>query len=327
MEEWELLEFLKHESSAQQKENLEKWIALNDDNKNLFEKYKNAWENSGAFSQPLTVDQTKAWLSIQQRIKDEQHKSHVNQPAKKYSPSLIYGIAASLVAAIFALWLFLPRSQKNEMLSVNTANNKLLVTLPDSSRVFLNENSSLVYPKSFNSEKRLVSLIGEAYFEITKKPQQPFVIQNENFNVTVLGTSFDVTAYKKDSSAIVSVVTGRVLLTAKTGAAITLQKNETGILNTVNRQLIKQEKNNLNFLSWKTKKLEFKNSSFREVCEELQHYFSITFDVKNQELYNCSFTGTFTDPSIQEVIRILEKTLNVKTKLIKKHVTFMGAGC
>lgn len=328
MDDWELiLRYLKNEASLQERENLEKWLQENEGNKALFQKVKTTWDSSGVLAQDLTLDKPQAWQAIQKKIALEQEKTSIPQIRSQAYFSWTVGIAACLALAVFAIYLFGNTDQETGMLTVKALDVKRMLVLSDCTQVVLNKNSSLVYPKEFKSKLRKVSLTGEAYFDVTKNAEKPFIITHENFEVSVLGTSFNISAYGKEQNSTITVISGKVALRSRAGESIILVKDETGIVDMANKQLIKQKNSDLNFLSWKTKKLEFKDAGFQEVCDRLKEYFAITIEVKNQEIFNCKFTGYFEDPTIEQIISILQKTLNIKMQVNNKQVIITGKGC
>ena len=89
------------------------------------------------------------------------------------------------------------------------------VILPDGSSVLLNRHSSLSYPKRFKSDNREVQLTGEAYFEVSKDQKHPFIVQTEHINVQVLGTHFNVDAYRNSPEVKTTLLTGSVAVSNK----------------------------------------------------------------------------------------------------------------
>jgi transmembrane sensor len=328
MDDWELiLRYLKNEASQQERGILEKWLQENKANKALFEQVKNTWDSSGALEQNLTIDKPKAWQSIRQKIASEDKITASPGAKNKSYLSWYAGMAACIAMAVFAIYLFRSSSLETETLTVKAVEENRTVVLPDCTQVVLNKNSTLMYPKEFDANSRKISFTGEAFFNVTKNAEKPFIIENENFEVTVLGTSFNISAYEKSQNSIITVVTGKVALKSKAGESIILVKDERGIIDLANKLMTKQKNSDLNFLSWKTKKLEFKDAGFQEVCNKLEDYFAIKIEVKNQEILKCKFTGLFEDPALEQIISILEKTLNIKMQVNNKQVIITGKGC
>ncbi len=326
MQDWELIaKYIKGEASQQEREQVELWLKADSANAVLMDEIKATWQNSGKLNQNIKIDKAKAWASIQEKIKEEDKIIPITHKAPAYN-SWILRAAAILIVGLFATWFFL-KTGKPEMVLVQTTIGSKTIKLPDNSTIILNENSSLSYPKEFAANERNVSLEGEAFFEITKNPAKPFIIKNKYFDVRVVGTSFNIAAYEKDTTAIVTVVTGTVSFIDKNEYSELLTVGETGVLNKRRQRIEKSTNTDLNFMAWKTKKLEFTNTSFNEVCSSLKKYFSIDITVKDKAILNCTFTGFFEDPKLDDVLKVLEKTLNIKAVVNQKNVEITGKGC
>ena len=327
MQDWELIgKFIKGEATVEEQLQVEQWLKADAANAALLADIKATWDSAGKINESLTIDKAKAWKSIQQKISEEEKVLPITRKARAYN-AWILRVAAVLIVGLFATWFFLKVNNAPQLILVQTAKEKKTIVMPDSTIIYLNENSTLLYPEEFAANQRKVELTGEAFFEVTKNPDKPFIIGNENFNVKVLGTSFNVLAYDADEEATVSVVTGKVAFSDRSGNSVLLIKNETGILNKNKKQLNKFSSSNTNFLAWKNKKLEFNKTSFNDVCAALKKYFAIEIEVKDKNILNCTFTGYFEDPTLQNVLNVLEKTLELKTVIIDKKVEITGKGC
>ena len=326
MKDWELiLKYIRKEASEAERRDLEEWMNEDPANKELYKEVKNTWDISGKLEKSIQIDKPAAWQSIQSKIKEQ--SSAPAETTKVVNINWLLRVAAVLIIALFATWLVLGRSEKEALLTTTTGAEKKLIVLSDCTRVFLNANSTFIYPEDFTSNERVVSLVGEAFFDVTKNPEKPFVIKNESFNVKVLGTSFNVSAYEKNSDAVVTVVNGKVAFNGKDGSSVILIKDEVGVLKKSNGQVNKMINSDINFLSWKTKKIEFKNTGFKEVCETINKYFSVEIEIKDENIFKCRFTGYFENPSLEQVLSVLEKTLDVKVYLNNKQVVVTGKGC
>lgn len=327
MEGLELIsKYIKGEITDDEKQQLESWLKADEANTTLFNEIKTAWEASGELTRNVTIDKQKAWENIQRKIKEEQKVISINTKKSDYK-NWALRIAAILIVGLFSTWLVIKYNQPPELIFVQTTDQEKMVIMPDSTRILLNKNSRLIYPKEFAENSRNVDLEGEAFFEVTKNPDKPFIIKNKDFDIKILGTSFNVLAYDENKEDIVTVVTGKVAFTAKNGSSIVLVKDEVGVLTKSDQQLNKKANFNSNFLAWKTKKLEFNDTDFSEVIETLEKYFSKTIDVKENNILKCKFTGYFENPTLQEVLIVLEKTLMLKTEVNDKQIIITGAGC
>ena len=119
-------------------------------------------------------------------------------------------VAAVIVPLfLFAGGMFYYLSPHNEMIEISVAygEQKRLI-LPDSSEVWLNAGSSILYPETFAKDKRLVMLDGEAYFSVKKDTASPFIVEASQLSVKVLGTRFNVKAYPNDEKITTTLTSG-----------------------------------------------------------------------------------------------------------------------
>ena len=327
MGDWELItKQLRGEVSEDDKKAFDAWRKAKISHSTLFNEVKATWDSTGIINKNISIDKAKAWQSIQQKIALENEK--ITSGFTKTSRKVwIFRAAAVFVSALLATWFLIKNNVDKDLVIVQTQNNKQVVVLPDGSTVVLNSNSTLTYPKKFSAKERKVTLSGEGFFDVVKNPNQPYIIEHKDFNIKVLGTSFNVLAYKNDTQAVVTVVSGKVMFKAKQGNSVALSKDDVGILNKSKKQIEKTINSNLNFLTWKTKKIEFKNTNFKDVCETLKKHFSVNFSVKNPAIFNCKFTGYFENPTLDDVMTVLEKTLNINAEINGKEVFVDGAGC
>lgn len=192
--------------------------------------------------------------------------------------------AACLLLIGVSCWYFYARLQPGirqdvAMLErINPKGQRSVITLPDSSKVYLGAASAIRYPEKFGSGNRGIMLKGEAYFEVAHDKRHPFTIQTGAIQTKVLGTTFKINAFK---DVIVSVTTGKVqvakldskdktskpLAILMPGQQVTWQ-HETGktILAAINTDEIRE---------WKDGKVTFANASLAEIAETLERWYNV----------------------------------------------------
>lgn len=148
------------------------------------------------------------------------------------------------------------------------------LTLPDGSRVWLNNISSLRYPTSFSGKDRRVQLSGEAYFEIARDARKPFIVQVKDASIEVLGTSFNVMAYPDESGSQTTLLTGTVEVNS--GAAeVKLHSDEQAqVTGTGDLKLVKDVAG-ADIVSWKDGFFYFGRASFAAVMRQLARWYDI----------------------------------------------------
>jgi transmembrane sensor len=325
MENWDIIaKILNKEASPAEMQEFEAWLKKDKANAVLFEELKLSWEKTEVLVDDVHFDTGRAWDSVQERIQKEDHVIPING---RSNSKWILRVAAILAIGLFSTWYYFNSQQAASTLYASTGDIPKLIALPDGSTIWLNKNTKIAYPEEFNSDERVVKLEGEAFFDVVKNPEQPFKVQNKDFEVKVLGTSFNICAYEGSKQAVVTVESGTVELRSPRYEAITLTKGEVGTINRSNYVLAETTNSDLNFMAWKTRKLKFDNSSVRSVCDAIKSYFGTEIIIEDKTIYNCKFTASFDEAKLQDVLKTMEAALNIKVKTNQNRVTISGKGC
>ncbi len=188
---------------------------------------------------------------------------------------------------------------------------RIQFSLPDGSTGWLNSGSIIRFPAQFGSN-RTVSLNGEAYFDVVKNPDSPFIIDAKPIKVKVLGTSFNVVSYDNDSISEVIVASGKVEVVAE-GRNIREQllPSERLVMNRVTNSLTKSTVNIQNFTSWKTGKLIFLNDDLNEVVRKISRFYNVDFEVKANVNRKQLFRAILEEENLEEVLRYMKLTMSI----------------
>lgn len=187
------------------------------------------------------------------------------------------------------------------------------VIMPDNSTIWLNANSSISYSNLYNTSKRELKLSGEAFFQVSKNPQKPFIVHSGNLSTTALGTSFNISAYEKDQMVRVVLVTGKV--------AVDLKKSfndEHRVILTSGKMIEFENKNSkwsssvintASVTSWRNSKLTFINEPLPDALRKIARYYQISIRFNEEELSHLHLDGTF--DAMQEKDRVLKTVLSI----------------
>lgn len=185
---------------------------------------------------------------------------------------------------------------------------RLQLLFQDGSKVYLNSNSHIRYPKKFSFFERKVYLEGEAWFEVSKGADWPFVVDLNCLKVKVLGTTFNVKAYPGDEKVNVTLKEGKVNLELASSRTVNLAPGEKATYNrstgecTIEKYGPDTENND-----WRTNKLIFKNTPLEEVLKRLSKIYHIHFKIKDVYLYKYTYTLTSGEKDLSTVLNELEK--------------------
>jgi transmembrane sensor len=300
------------------------------------------WKETYNYYQPGKV--ASLYEQHQQRLanaveEDSDAEELIVEPIKRGKLRSIwrYAAAACIAMALFAAWQWWPSPSDDKQAVVygqqlvTQKGSRSQIVLPDGSKVWLNAGSTLDYPKQFNGKTRAVQLQGEAYFEVAKNAEHPFIVHTKTFDIKVLGTGFNVRAYPDEDSAVTSLVHGsvEVITAGKEKRSILLKPNEkitlatiitaqeatektnvteTALLNTVPEKMMLIDDTVQQETAWVKNQLAFKKMPFVKVAQLLENWFGTEIRFKNEDKKTLTFRGVFEEQSLEEILSILEAT-------------------
>ena len=187
---------------------------------------------------------------------------------------------------------------------------RMNITLPDGTNVWLNARTTIRYPLNFNQKSRQVRLDGQAYFDVTKNPKKPFVVQTRKYDVEVLGTKFDVEAYSDKDQFETALMQGSVKLVSVENPKKTLMLKPDCKAFLENDELKVKPLDDYNVYRWKEGLLCFTNESFDAIMKDFEKYFEVKIKVSNKEVSKYYFTGKFRQTDgIDYALRVLQRDI------------------
>lgn len=306
---------LAKETNSQENEQLQAWLDDTADNKKAFDELKAIWQ--GVEPEPLVLNVEAAWQKVNKKTQPK--------VISIFSARVYKVAAAAVLFAVLGIWAV--TNFKSATTTVTTAANEFKqVTLPDGSQVWLHEFTSLTYSNNLSGSTRELSLNGLAFFDVKRDESRPFIITTPNGLVKVLGTSFEVNAFKQDTFERVTVKTGKVKFENNAGNELVLTANKEGVLtNNGTAQETLVEANEL--VLWHTHKLTFNNETMDKVAQKIARYYHVKIKFSNQAIINCHFTGSFDQPQLSQVLNALSKALQITYVQEANVITFSGEGC
>lgn len=251
---WDLIaKKLAGEINADEEQDLNSWLQ-SDSNGQTLQQIAKFWKKSEDPSKDYTPDTEKEWQKLQSKIKSPNETKVL--PLNRYWLRIAASVLLVLGLGYLSSTLF-KTSEGSDLVEVITTDSVTVVYLPDSSKVYLNKNTTLTYPEEFNSNERLVSLNGEGFFEVNPG-NVPFIITCHGTRTKVLGTSFNVNGYEEDEEVEVIVVTGHVEFSDEDDRSgkIVLQPDDRGAFNKKHSGISKSKNTRKDFHWWKKHNLE-----------------------------------------------------------------------
>ncbi|MEK6479337.1 FecR domain-containing protein [Catalinimonas sp. 4WD22] len=257
-------------------------------------------------------------------------RKHISKHQQKWSYTRSGRVAASvLIALAFCLSYFFGEMDRQLLLinkesefvtKVNSWGQRSTIYLSDGTEVHLNAGSSIAYKKDFAENERMVTLHGEAFFEVSKDLKRPFRVVSARVITEALGTSFNVHAY--DTNQVeVALVTGKVSvdITADTKARLLLHPGE-GASFQSDKGLSKYHFNPQQVLSWKEGIIYFKNADEFTVFNTLEQWYGVRFKKTNRTKKDWDYTGTFAKKSLEYVLLSMAFAMNFEYEITQKEV-------
>ena len=313
--------------TPEEREELAEWCAQSKDNASAARAVELAWNMSGTIRPEVPVidkdlEYAKMMGKLQQlqaEKKDKDAAPIIDLSARKKKSRQWWAVAAAILMIPILFFVVQNLTSGSEEIRIvevqTTAGEKQEVLLPDNSKVLLNENSVLKYPNAFSSTNREIELAGEAFFEVEHDPNQSFIVHTQNIDVQVLGTEFNVKANPEATDTRVQVVSGRVAMKRTRGQAeLILSGGQAGNYNMNNQELNQLDDLNENDLAWRTGVLSFDSVSMEEIILTLEDFYNCTISLENPALGNCTFSDTFDNLELPDVLEILGTVLSFESE-------------
>jgi len=294
------------------------WLSADEKNRSEFDAFQKLWNITGKTSPGDEINLDAEWQLLESEIKPA--------GAKKISLVRIIQIAASvvLVSALgFAGLKFAGmKSEKAPQAELST------LKMSDGTIISLNAGSRITYQKGYGLTNRNIALKGEAYFEVAQNETLPFIISAGDVSIKVTGTKFNVRAYKDQSEVKVTVTEGTVSLyeTGRSAREAVLSAGETGMFDRAKKVVKKQAVLDMNDIAWKTRIMDFHNTSLSEVASVLENTYHRKVWV-DPSVRLCPLTVRFENQELTPVLNVLQSTLDLIITLEGNRITIKGDGC
>lgn len=297
------------------------WLSQSEDNKTLFNDLRRLG-NDGAYKNALLA-KDRVLSKINERILEDRTRKTIR--FWKY----VAAASITLFLAFGGALYYTIHSSLNSAIMVETncpAGTVSKLTLSDGTVVKLNSGTTLRYPEKFTGEIREVSINGEAYFEVAKDVKHQFVVDAGDLKVGVLGTHFNIKAYKDDPNIITSLLEGSVRIYLKGKADenredIILKPNQQAEFNK-NKKMLRINKVNASlFANWKDGGYYFQGERLQEIVRKFERGFNVKIEIRSDQLKDEVFTGVFDKgESITQMLDIMKKHRNFSYRINGKVI-------
>lgn len=294
-------------SSSEDFLSLSEWLNEDENNKREFRLLKSYWDADVSFSHSLLPSVSLS--KLRDKI-DKQKRAR-----------LIRLVAVPFAAAIAGIILFLATTQIDnrepevqQYYTYITDKSKSHFTLDDGTKIILNRDSRLTYSDAYGTDKREVRLEGEAYFEVAKNKEKPFIVDIGNASIRVLGTTFSVKAGKGNDLITAVLQEGSIRFESPTQQVLLSPDQQLTFTRSTNKIDIRSVNAKEN-LAWKDGLLKYKSVPLCTLLNELEKRYEVPIHIDNKMLLDSSVTvsGTFSEEqSLKEILRVISRSLPIK---------------
>lgn len=210
--------------------------------------------------------------------------------------------------------------QKEEK-KITIQNNHLVIPkgktyqllLSDGTRIWLNSETEITYPTRFVGNKREITLIGEAFFEVAKNKEKPFIVNANGMEVKVLGTSFNVSCYTADKTISTTLIEGSVSVKTENKKTVTITPSEQFTYNRDNAKTDIRIVNTELFTSWIDGKYIFKDATLEDIVKKLQRWYDFSVNYEDESLkYNHYSLIAERETNLDQLLEVISYTSNIK---------------
>lgn len=233
---------------------------------------------------------------------------------------ICFRVAAVLIPVVLIVGLYIQLNSKVDLFGTSEyeevvvdKGERIQIMFQDGTKVYINSDSKLRYPKKFALNTREVFLEGEAYFVVAKNKNRPFIVNLNGPAIHVLGTSFNVQDYPENKDIVVCLDEGNINLTLPAEKKYPVQPGERLVYNKENKQCIISKMNDMQRLSmWKQNVIVFKDTPLPEVIKVLNRWYDVDFKVEDEQALKYVYTLTSDNTLLEKVLMDLEKIAPVK---------------
>ena len=324
---WELLaRYFSGECSSEEKKLLESWMRADPKNKIEMDNLEKIWAVSDLPNKNWNAQE--ALKKVTERI--DRHLPERQQLIVRYPLAKVLRYAAVVLIFIVSI-LIISRIYLNQAVPVITEvlvpnGTTKEIVLPDHSKVLLDAGSLLTYSDRFGEKFREVNLQGEGYFEITGNPQIPFIVDAGDAVIKVIGTKFNVRAWKSSHMVKVVVEEGKVLFASKDDSedyTVIIAKNQLSTLLENGKPQTPQVVDISQYLAWMNRTMNFQNVPLNEIFQQLERWYNVTINIDNKSLLFIPVTINIPEqPSIEGYLNLIASIFELKYEISGENVTF-----
>ncbi|WP_455587393.1 FecR family protein [Bacteroides sp.] len=260
--------------------------------------------------------------SLYKRIAEEEAKRNRRLTIHRWMKYAAIITVILLTGTGISYWIGQNDLNNNWMMAVASETSVEEVTLPDGTKVWLNQSAILKYPREFSEKERNVYLEGEAYFEVTKNKARPFIVKSEAMQVKVLGTIFNFKSKKSCNSAEATLIEGEIEVKGNNEEGmIILSPGQKAELNRANKRLtVKQVDARLDAV-WHDNLIPFEKADIYSIAKTLERFYNVKIILSPDLKIENTYSGVLKrKDSINSVLKSLKNSIPINYKIVGNSI-------
>jgi transmembrane sensor len=291
------------------------WFSESTNEKDLLDKSRSYWEEVPDDTTDPDYNEAVVLGKIYRHIVVEKSVKKSKTSGIKSLINILSKIAAVLFIPFIVFYFFKTgnfRSEYNNTLYTeiySPLGSRIMFSLPDGSKGWLNSGSHLKYPEGLAGKTRDIYLTGEAFFDVKTNPKKPFVVKSKSLNISAKGTSFNVTAWDDNPEINVILVEGKldVYQDIEDGKGFQTTLSPGEMLNWktdgTENSVVKADVNK--YTSWTKGKLVFRDDPLIDVVKRINRWYNVNLVIKDNILESYKYVATFHDETLDEILKML----------------------
>ncbi|MEG1685461.1 MAG: FecR domain-containing protein [Bacteroides sp.] len=316
-----VLRYLNRECSEEDFKAINAWMKDSKENERILFELEEAFHSGKQeqFSQQDFLDKKKK--ALYKRIELE------NSSRRRFRLIPLLMKYAAMIAIVAACTLGFSHLLKEQILSddivVSVSANETVkeVTLPDGTKVWLNQSTVLKYAKSFAKSQRNVFLEGEAYFEVAKDKTKPFIVKTDVFQVKVLGTHFNIQCNKKENVAKATLIEGEVEVKGNNEEGmIVLSPGQKAEFNKITKRLQVKQINAKLDIVWRNNLIPFEKATIFEIANTLERFYDVKI-ILSPNISTNTYSGSLPlRGSVDSVLNSLKNSIPISYRITGSNI-------
>ena len=320
MKESDLIQFITKKGNSEFDQEVISWINASSENQAFFSKIK-------AEHLLATIDD-----NLEDINPEKQFDAFLKKKSKNNRRLFLRIASVIMIPLLLTTYFFYSDGLDNSTPTQFTAyaasaKEQKQITLADGTIVWLNAESKIVVSDKYNNTERRISLYGEAFFDVVKNKNKPFIVETASgIKVKVLGTTFNVKSYSSEKNVETTLVTGKVELydQKEITPLLTLSPKQKATFSKKEKQLSVAEVSTENITSWKSGKLIFDKTPLAEFALNIERWYGVKVIIASNRFKDYAFSGEIDRyNTIEDIIKILKVSSNLNCNYNKNTNTLL----